>query len=216
MADVDPLTTPLASLLAAANDGDQAAWDVIVDRYAGLVVGVARRYRLGDADLADVSQTVWLRLVEHLGSLRDPDALPGWLVTTTRNECVRVLRGAGRMVPVDEVDGLPAVGDAADDVADGLLRAERQEAVRAALCSLPVRCRELFGLLLRDPPLGYDVIGQRLGMPHGSIGPTRGRCLNRLRAHPAVAALLAGPDEPLGGAAGPETRGGGHVVATPA
>jgi RNA polymerase sigma factor (sigma-70 family) len=215
--DTATSTTPLAHLLSAAAGGDQHAWDALVDRYAGLVVAVARRYRLGEADLADVSQTVWLRLVENLRSLRDPDALPGWLVTTTRNECVRVLRSAGRLVPVDEIDGKPMGREVADDdVAEGLLRAERQDAVRAALWSLPARCRDLFRLLLSDPPLGYDVIGKRLGMPHGSIGPTRGRCLDRLRAHPAVAALIAGPDETLGAPAGPVTRGGGHVVAAPA
>jgi RNA polymerase sigma factor (sigma-70 family) len=199
--------TPLATLLQGAAEGDQRAWDQLVDRYAGLVVAVARRYRLSEADLGDVSQTVWLRLVEHLGSLREPDALPGWLVTTTRNECLRVLRSAGRLVLTDELASLADGPDVGEDVADGLLAAERREAVRTAMWSLPPRCRELFQLLLSDPPVPYDDIGRRLAMPHGSIGPTRSRCLDRLRTAPAVAALLAETQPPARTPA--PTRGGG-------
>lgn len=199
--------TPLAGLLRDAAGGDQGAWDQLVDRYAGLVVAVARRYRLSEADLGDVSQTVWLRLVENLGSLREPDALPGWLVTTTRNECLRVVRSAGRLVPTEELERLADGPDVGDDVATGLLHAERQEAVRAAMWSLPPRCRELFALLLSDPPVPYEDIGRRMSMPHGSIGPTRIRCLDRLRATPAVAALLDETQPPARTPA--PTRGGG-------
>ena len=83
---------PLTELVIAARDGDSAAWESLVECYAGLVWWVCRRHRLSDSDAADVSQTVWLRLVEHLPSLREPKALPGWLDTTARHECLRLLR----------------------------------------------------------------------------------------------------------------------------
>lgn len=182
---------PVLDLVPAAAAGDQAAWDAIVERYAGLVVAVARGYRLSSSDLADVSQTVWLRLVENLDSLRDPRALPGWLVTTTRNECVRALRVQRRTVPVDPAEGDALLGgEVAPDVDDRLLDAERREALREGLASLPPHCQSLLTLLVADPPLSYDEISRRLEMPRGSIGPTRGRCLGKLRQCPALAALL--------------------------
>ena len=98
-------TDPLATLVHAAREGDQGAWDAIVDRFLPLVGAIIRRHRLSEADGDDVSQTVWLRLVEHLDALREPDALPGWIRTTTRNECLRVLAARGRVRPVDPQDG---------------------------------------------------------------------------------------------------------------
>src|SRR3954464_637874 len=96
-----PPTTGLSQLVHAGGDGDQAAWDALVDRFASLVWSVARAHRLSAADAADVSQTTWLRLAEHIGRLRDPERLAGWLSTTARNECLKVLRHAGRQIPVD-------------------------------------------------------------------------------------------------------------------
>jgi RNA polymerase sigma factor (sigma-70 family) len=175
------------ALVERANGGDQAAWDEIVERYAPLVWSVCRRFRLGLADVEDVSGSVWLRLVERLGAIREPAALPGWLVTTTRNECLHRLRRQGRDVPVENDDALgPALGPAADD---WLLAHERRAALRLAFADLSEPCRQLLGLLFGDPPAPYDVISATTGMAMGSIGPTRRRCLDRIRAHPQLAAL---------------------------
>lgn len=182
-------------LVPRAAAGDAAAWEDLVDRYAGLVVGVAHRYGLPPADLRDVSQTVWLRCVEHLGGLREPRALPAWLVATTRHECLRVLRGARRVVISDPV-GDPVLDRLVADeveisvgVEEELLAAERRAALREAFQTLPPRWRELLELLLTDPPLPYTQISDRLAIPVGSIGPTRARCLERLRNSPSLLAL---------------------------
>ncbi|MEZ0577655.1 RNA polymerase sigma factor [Nocardioides sp. MH1] len=189
-------TEPLANLVPAAREGDQHAWDTIVERFLPLVGAIIRQHRLSDADGDDVSQTVWLRLVEHLGALREPDALPGWIRTTTRNECLRVINARGRMRPVDpQADhGLDAV---VDDMADAeLVAAERRQVLRAALSELPAGRRDLLLLLLEDPPVPYEEISARLGIPIGSIGPTRARALDQLRSTPSLRGL--GPD-PVGG-----------------
>lgn len=194
-------------LVQAASAGERDAWDALVDRYSGLVVGVARGFRLGEADVADVFQTVWLRLVENLGSLREPEALPGWLATTTRNECLRTLRSRRRVQPMELHDSVVSSVPAGDEALDErLLQEERRDAVRSALAGLPAHCRELLSLLVTDPPVSYEEIGRALDMPHGSIGPTRSRCLVKLRRCPAVAALLGDIVVP-----GPKERTG-HVV----
>ncbi|UMG94041.1 sigma-70 family RNA polymerase sigma factor [Nocardioides sp. TF02-7] len=188
-------TYPLAVLVPAAREGDQDAWNAIVDRFLPLVGAIVRGHRLSEADGDDVSQTVWLRLVEHLGSLREPDALPGWIRTTTRNECLRVLAARGRTRPVDLLagTGLDAVEPAVAD--EQLLAVERRQLLREALAELPEGRRELLLLLLADPPLGYEAISARLGIPIGSIGPTRARALEQLRRTRALRGL--GP-EPVG------------------
>lgn len=182
---------PVPELVAAAVDGDSQAWGRLVSRYTPLVLSVIRRHRLQGSDAEDVVQTVWLRLVEHLGDLREPAALPGWIATTTRNECFRTIK-ARRVVPTED----PTVHrqrDADDPALDaGMLDAERHEALLAALAELPERQRSLLLLLITDPPTAYEEISARLGIPVGSIGPTRARALSRIRAHPAVGALLQG------------------------
>lgn len=186
MSEGDP-----ALLVSAAAAGDPAAWNALVDRYAALVHAVCRRWRLDAADTADVSQTVWLRLVENLGRLREPQALPGWLMTTTNRECTRIYHAHRRERPDEVVESLAQTADT-DPALDGaLLREERDAALRAALGELPERCRRLFDLLMADPPAAYADISDRLGMPCGAIGPTRARCLDRLRRTAAVRALLA-------------------------
>ena len=185
-------TYPLAELVRAAREGDSSAWDAIVERFLPLVDAIARRHRLSEADGDDVSQTVWLRLVEHLDELREPAALPGWIKTTARNECLRVLAARGRVRPVDPQDdsGLDAVElDVADEE---LLAAERRQLLREALDELPAARRELLLLLLADPPVGYEAISERLGIPVGSIGPTRARALEQLRRTRALKGI--GPE----------------------
>lgn len=186
------MTGPLSMLVPAAREGDQHAWDTIVDRFVPLVDAIIRGHRLSEADGDDVSQTVWLRLVEHLGDLREPDALPGWIRTTTRHECLRLLAARGRVRPVDPQDdaGLDAVAEDTTDT--GVLDAERAQVLREALAELPEARRALLLLLLADPPVAYDEISRLLGMPIGSIGPTRARALDQLRRTRALRGL--GPD----------------------
>jgi RNA polymerase sigma factor (sigma-70 family) len=185
----DHLSIP--DLVAAARDGDKAAWDELVERFAPLVWSVCRRFRLSDADTADVGQAVWLYLVEQLPVLREPAALPGWLATTTRRECLRVVN-AGRKRERREVaaDFDLTLDSHAPDVDEWLLEEERNVAIRAAFAELPPRCQQLLLLLLRDPPLHYTQIGAEMGMQVGGIGPTRARCLEKMRRSPALAALI--------------------------
>ena len=180
----------LPALVKASVDHDEQAWDELVRRFAGLVAYVIRHYRLSAADAQDVSQLVWLRLVEHLGEIREPAALPGWLSTTTRHECERHLRVNGRSVATDpltmratEPDGGPAI----DEV---LLAAERRQVLLDGLDQLPGHHRELLLMLTADPPYAYADISRILGIPIGSIGPTRSRALGKLRETDAVRAYL--------------------------
>jgi RNA polymerase sigma factor (sigma-70 family) len=178
-------------LVTRAQDGDQTAWDEIIERFAPLVWSICHRFRLSEADAHDVGQNVWLRLVEHLDVLREPAALPGWLATTTRRECIRVQRlgwKRDRQLVEPEYD-LPADEDQTQ-VDQWLIAAERKAALRAAFAELGERCRELLALLMADPPVAYIDISSRLGMPVGAIGPNRSRCLGRMRRHPSIVALV--------------------------
>jgi len=184
----DPVVT---DLVTRAANGDRQAWDALVERYAPLIWSICRRYRLDGADAEDVGQAVWLHLVEHLGNLRDPAALPGWLATTTRRECCRVLRVARR--PQTAWLGLDAdtiPDEQARPAEQELLATERHAALREAFAHLPPCCQQLLTLFIADPPVPYSDISARLGIPVGSIGPSRGRCLDKLRRYPAIAALI--------------------------
>jgi RNA polymerase sigma factor (sigma-70 family) len=182
---------PVTSLVAQATNGERQAWDALVDRYAPLVWSICRRYRLDAADAQDAAQTVWLHLVDQLGSLRNPAALPGWLATTTRRECGRVARAAHGPLAAGYDPGAGSLPDEQAVTAEqDLLTAERHAALREAFGDLPAGCQRLIALLAADPPLPYAEISARLGIPAGSIGPTRRRCLDKLRRHPAIAALI--------------------------
>lgn len=176
-------------LVRRAAAGDSVAWESLVDRYERLVWGVTRSHRLGDADAADVCQTTWMRLLEHLGDLRNPDAVSGWLATTARHECLRVLRHQARQIPTEDdqipEDTVPAAVDAA------LLTSERDAALWTAFAGLSSRCQALLRMLAGDPPPSYEDISLALGMPVGSIGPTRGRCLASLRRGIVAAGITA-------------------------
>jgi RNA polymerase sigma factor (sigma-70 family) len=180
-------------LVRAARAGDAAAWDALVDRYLPLVTAVIRRMRLSAADADDVNQTVWLRLVEHLDTLREPKALPGWLATTARNEGLRAIRRKARDLPVDPEGGVFDRGEQ-HDLDEAIVQDLRSHALREAMQELPENRRELLYLLLADPPLSYDEISARLGIPKGSIGPTRARALEQLRSSRALSGWLT--DEP--------------------
>lgn len=142
---------------------------------------VARAHRLNSADAEDVFQVTFMRLVTHIDTIREPGRVGAWLATTARNECLRILRRAGRAVPVGDEEIL----DAADPVLvppdTRMIQEERQSALLVALGQLPERCQRLLRLLMADPEPTYEEVGLALDMPIGSIGPTRGRCLKQLR-----------------------------------
>jgi len=182
----------VTALVTRVGEGDQEAWNEIIERYAPLVWSICLRYQLDRQDIDDVGQSVWLLLVEHIGSIREAAALPGWLATTTKHECLRVLRAGRRqeypgLPPEEQLPGDPA----AVTVEQELIEAERDAALRAALAELPDRCRELLTMLISDPPPAYAQISATLGIAVGSIGPTRARCLGRLRQSPHLAGFLA-------------------------
>jgi RNA polymerase sigma factor (sigma-70 family) len=181
----------VSALVARVRDGDQEAWNEIIERYVPLVWSICLRHQLSRPDIDDVGQSVWLLLVENIGKLRDPEALPGWLATTTKRECVRVLRTARRHDHADlpPEEQMPVDPDAAT-IEQEVILAERNAALRAAFAELEPHCHELLSLLITDPPLSYEDVSTRLGIPVGSIGPTRGRCLDRLRQSPHLTAIL--------------------------
>ncbi|GAA0805627.1 RNA polymerase sigma factor [Spirilliplanes yamanashiensis] len=197
----------LRALVSAGIDGDEDAWNELVRRFAGLVGHVIRRYRLPPADTQDVAQLVWLRLVEHLGQLREPAALPGWLVTTTRHECERHLRTTGRSVAVDPLTMVRADIAGTEDIDAVLLATERRQVLLDGLAELAPQQRELLMMLAADPPYAYAEISRLLGIPVGSIGPTRSRILDKLRGTSAVRAYLEANAEVA------RTEGGRHAIA---
>ena len=184
----------VVSLVARATNGDQAAWDEIVERYAPLVWAICLRHQLDRQSIDDIGQSVWLLLVENISRLREPAALPGWLATTTRRECLRALRASGRHgmeVPTPFEDQPPDESVAPEQE---IVEAELHAALRAAFAELPAGCRELLSMLISDSAPGYASISATLGLPMGSIGPTRARCLARLRRSRYLAAVMLDRD----------------------
>ena len=181
----------ITDLVSRARGGDKQAWDALVGRYAPLIWSICRKYELRGADAEDVGQSVWLHLVDHLARVRDPAALPGWLATTARRECARVLRAAPGHVPNAENPSDEQVATAEEEV----LAAERHAALREVLLGLPACCQQLIALLTEDPPVPYVEISARLGIPVDSIGPSLRRCLDKLRRDPAIAALISAETE---------------------
>jgi RNA polymerase sigma factor (sigma-70 family) len=170
----------LDELVPAAARGDQAAWNELVERFQGLVWATARAHRLSRTDAADVAQTVWLRLVENLDRVREPEHLGGWLATTARRESLRFLKLNGRELPTDEErDFDVAVDDDPPELA--LLTGERDAAIWRAFARLGERCQALLRMLVAENEPSYEEIGAALDMPIGAIGPTRMRCLEKLR-----------------------------------
>jgi RNA polymerase sigma factor (sigma-70 family) len=166
-------------LLTRVVAGDEQAWNEVVARYAGLVWSVARSYRLSSAATDDVVQTVWLRLAEHCGRIRQADRLASWLATTTRNEALRVIRKSGRSTPTAMIDDTaePTTPSIEERVTDDVTLT----AVLQAFAKLSPEDQQLMRLLCAVPPIDYQTIAEMLGRPIGSIGPTRARCLERLK-----------------------------------
>jgi RNA polymerase sigma factor (sigma-70 family) len=179
-------------LLHRAANGDPAAWQVLVDKYGRLIWSITRDFKLPESDAADVFQTTWMRLIEHIDRIDHPDRVGSWLAATARNECLRSLAAHKRVVLANGDDSFdaPAVFEPAID--EALLAAERAEVVRQAMTQLPRRWQRLMEMLMADPPASYAEISDQLGLPVGSIGPTRGRCLARLRVL-LEACLCGGP-----------------------
>lgn len=175
--------------------GDKSAWEPLVERYKSLVWSIVRSYRFNDDDASDVVQTTWLRLVEHLDRIRDPDAVGTWLATTARNECLAHLRRKGRQGV--SLEAVPEVAATGPSPGDRVLVRERDAELWSALHHISERCRQLLRILASDPPPSYQEVGAALGVPVGSIGPTRARCLQKLRERIAAKAhpddLLSSP-----------------------
>ena len=190
--DAEPLCDdPVVALVVRAGGGDERAWAALVERYAPLIWSLCRRYRLDTTDTADAGQNVWLLLATQLGKIRDPAALPGWLATTTRRECQRVLNKAqAPHAARHEPDAENIPDGEAETIERVLLAAEQHAALREAFTRLSPRDQQLIALLTEDPPVPYAQISTRLGIPVSSIGPNRRRCLDKLRHQPAIAALI--------------------------
>lgn len=188
---VSPSTEELLSQALGSGPAASEAWEQIVRRYSGLVWKVVRSFRLNHDDSCDAFQATWLRALERLSTVREPERFAGWLAAVAKNEVhSKVLRPLSRATPTDEVPEPLIELDVGEHEAR-LVREELIEAVRAGFAELDDDAKQLLTLLSTDPPLKYREIELVLGRPHGWIGPTRRRCLERLRRTPAVAAYLA-------------------------
>lgn len=179
---------PLAPLVEAARGGDEQAWRELCGRVRNVAWKVINAYEVRGADAEDAFAATMFRLAEHLDRIRDPERVPGWVATTARNEALAVFRRRRRAVVVATVPEPVAQDPGAET---GLVRDELRSAVRRAFGLLDQRCQRLLRVLLVDPPLAYDDVGELLDMPHGSIGPTRRRCLDHLRHAAPLRAYLS-------------------------
>jgi RNA polymerase sigma factor (sigma-70 family) len=181
MAEYGLDTSDVAILVRRAADGDRTAWDRLVAQFARLIWSITVEFKLAESDAGDVAQTTWLRLLEHIDRIEYPDRVGSWLAATARNECLRSLAARKRVV-LSEHDGeLDNTVAHVPEIDERLLADERAQVVRDALSRLPRRWQRMIEMLMADPPASYADISDELGLPIGSIGPTRGRCLARLR-----------------------------------
>lgn len=174
------MRSELRPVIAAAIDGDEDAWNTIIDRFSALVWRVARSFRLNAADAADVSQITWLKVVEHLDALREPDALGAWIAVTARREALQLMRRR-REIPVDDTMWTDLADDDAPGPGQRLLREAANRELWDAFHRLPQRCRTVLRMLVVEPPESYAAVAAALDVPIGSLGPARGRCLETLR-----------------------------------
>jgi RNA polymerase sigma factor (sigma-70 family) len=180
----------LAELLHTARTGDDRAWERLHERFAPMLRGIARSYRLSASDVDDVVQTTWLQLFNHIDRLRQPAAVAGWLATTARRECLRLLQAPLRERLSDD----PDLGEGSDlaDPETELMSSELRVALGRALASLPERHRRLMTMLVAQPAMPYQELSTALSMPVGSIGPIRARSLVRLRRDPQLRCFCPG------------------------
>jgi RNA polymerase sigma factor (sigma-70 family) len=161
--------------------GDERAWEAMVRQYDGLLRSVAVGFRLSRDEGADAAQTTWLRLVEHIGTLREPEKLAGWLAVTMRRECIRLVGRKRRERLTEDFEWSDAPVDAGEGVDARVLLAERNAELWQAVDLLPDRQRQLLHALSATPPPSYRQVGAALSMAVGTIGPTRAKALRRLR-----------------------------------
>jgi RNA polymerase sigma factor (sigma-70 family) len=172
----------VAWLVRRATEGDPWAWERLVDQYARLVWAITRDFKLGESDAADVTQVTWLRLLENIRKIENPDRVGSWLAATARNECLRCLAARKKVVLAEDGIVLETGSSLSQpEIDERLLCAEQAQTVREALSQLPWRWQRMLELLMTDPPASYAEISDQLGLPIGSIGPTRSRSLARLR-----------------------------------
>ena len=174
-------SSDVATLVRRAAEGDRHAWERLVSQFERLIWSITVEFKLVESDAADVAQTTWLRLLEHIDRIQHPDRVGSWLAATARNECLRNLAARKRVVLGHDDAELNSAAASGPEVDERILANERDQVVRDALSRLPSRWQRLLEMLMADPPVSYAEISDQLGVPVGSIGPTRGRCLDRLR-----------------------------------
>ena len=182
--ELNPDPANVALLVRHAAGGDMQAWERLVDQFARLIWSITAEFKLAESDAADVSQITWLRLLEHVDRIEYPERVGSWLAATARNECLRSLAAHKRVVlghDQGEIEEMEEAFGRGSEIDERLLANERDQVVRDAMSSLPKRWQRLLEMLMADPPISYAEISDQLGLPIGSIGPTRGRCLARLR-----------------------------------
>jgi len=177
----DAASLEIVRWVRRAATGDIKAWNRLVDQYSRLIWSITSSFRLGESDAADVVQTTWMRLIEHIDRIEQPARVGSWLASTARNECLRHVAARKRIVLVQEDGEFDAADQRGPEVDEALLASERVRDVRQAMAHLPEQWQRLMEMLMADPPIPYTEISDQLGLPIGSIGPTRGRCLAKLR-----------------------------------
>lgn len=182
VAAYDPTMEALShgELLRRAGAGDGSAWNDLVERFGQMVWSIARGFRLDDATAKDVSQTVWLKLVENIDKITDPERLPGWLATTARREALRVSKARDRDIATDFEYDVP--DDISPSLDEMLIDDEENRSVVRAFATLDAVCQQLLRLMMIEPALSYEEISETTGRPIGSLGPTRARCLDKLKS----------------------------------
>lgn len=186
-APVDGATT--TELVERALAGEEPAWAALVERFQGVIWTASSSFRFDRSTRDDVFQLTCLRLLDHLGTIREPERLAGWLAVTARRECLRIVRDRARWQSDEGIDRIEAVSAGADAA---MLRDETVRIVAAALDELDDACQQLLRLLVSEPPLGYESIAELLGRPIGSIGPSRARCLEKLGRRPSILRITDG------------------------
>src|SRR6266568_9097659 len=160
-----------ADLVRRAAEGDRPAWDRLVDQYARLIWSITVDFKLAESDAADIAQTTWLRLLEHIHRIQYPDRVGSWLAATARNECLRSLAAHKKVVLSHDDTELGDTFAHEPEIDARLLADERAQTVRDALSRLPRRWQRLLEMLMADPPASYAEISDELELPVGSIGP---------------------------------------------
>jgi RNA polymerase sigma factor (sigma-70 family) len=195
MASTDNTASGAVDPIAADKWSDEHGWNALIEGYQPIIDSVCRRYRLKPEDAADLSQTVWMKLIDNLDRIREPRAMPAWIKTTAVRAALAVLRAGDRVTLFDFSQdnsagwSPPSPAPYGSELDARMVDAERRAAVRDGLAELTESHRALLSLLVADPPITYQQISDQLGLPVGSIGPTRARCLHKLAATTPIRAL---------------------------